>query len=165
MKTESFPKMHVSLYVKDIEKTANFYTKFFGKDVEKKRPGYVKFHLENPALVISFVENQDEVSPMFGHLGFQVQTTEELNSRLEAVKTLGLPTLEEKGTNCCYAKQDKFWVSDPDGYRWEDYQFHEDVEWNDPQYQTESEACCSPKMMVEPAVEKEPCCDPSGGCC
>jgi catechol 2,3-dioxygenase-like lactoylglutathione lyase family enzyme len=46
MKTESFPKMHVSLYVKDIEETANFYTKFFGKDVEKMRPGYVKFHLK-----------------------------------------------------------------------------------------------------------------------
>jgi hypothetical protein len=129
------------------------------------RPGYVKFHLENPALVISFVENKDEVSPMFGHLGFQVQTAEELNSRLEAVKTLGLPTLEEKGTNCCYAKQDKFWVNDPDGYRWEVYQFHENVEWNDPQYQTDSEACYSPKMVVEPATDKEPCCDPSGGCC
>lgn len=157
--------MHVSLYVKDIERTVSFYEKFFNQSAAKTRPGYAKFMLEKPSLIISFVENEKEVQPMFGHLGFQVETLDQMTERLDAVKELGLDTAEEIGTNCCYAKQDKFWVMDPDGYRWEVYYFHEDVEWNDPHYDNKAEACCSPAMIVEPANEKEPCCDPAGGCC
>lgn len=169
MKTEKFPKMHVSLYVKDIEKTVSFYQTFFNKKADKVKPGYAKFYLDKPALIISFVENKEHVQPMFGHLGFQVGTEAEMHERLAAVKQNGLGTLEETGTNCCYAKQDKFWVMDPDGFRWEVYYFHEDVEWNDPKYSESGkvEACCSPSMMVEPAKDKEPCCEPTGGsgCC
>ncbi len=165
MKKSEYPRMHVSLYVKDIERTVNFYNTFFGQEANKVKPGYAKFILEKPSLIISFVENEKAVEGNFGHLGFQVETEEEMLQRLETVKASGLGTLEEIGTNCCYAKQDKFWVMDPDGYRWEVYYFHEDVEWNDPHYSNEKEACCSPAMVVEPANKEEPCCDPAGGCC
>ena len=165
MNTE-FPRMHVSLYVKDINQTVEFYKNFFGQEATKVKPGYAKFTLEKPSLIISFVENEEHAAPLFGHLGFQVDTGEELNARFDSVKKLGWETLEEKGTKCCYAMQDKFWVQDPDGYRWEVYVLHEDVEFNDPMYQTEAEACCSPQMVTEPVkVEKEPCCDPASGCC
>ena len=151
MKTSEFPRMHVSLYVKDVNATTDFYQKFF--------------ELENPNLIISFVENETEVQPLFGHLGFQVGTVEELNLRLEAIKEFDMNTLEETGTSCCYAKQDKFWVTDPDGYRWEVYYVHEDVEWNDPKYNGTADACCSPAMVVEPVKKEETCCDPASGCC
>ena len=157
--------MHVSLYVKNIERTVNFYTSFFGQEPTKVRPGYAKFHLTEPSLVISFVENDKHVQPMFGHLGFQVETEEQMFAKLAQVKSVGLGALEEMGTNCCYAKQDKFWVMDPDGYRWEVYYFHNDVEWNDPHYEKKDEACCSPAMMVEPATAEAPCCEPKSGCC
>ncbi|MGB0369531.1 MAG: hypothetical protein ACPGD8_09005, partial [Flavobacteriales bacterium] len=75
---------------------------------------------------------------------FQVETEAEMFNRLESVKAAGLGTMEEIGTNCCYAKQDKFWVADPDGYRWEVYYFHADVEWNDPSLEAKGESCCSP---------------------
>lgn len=165
MKTDNFPRMHVSLYVADINKTVAFYEAFFGQKASKTKPGYAKFHLDEPALIISFVENKEEVAPLFGHLGFQVATEQELQNRLEAVKKAGLSSLEEMGTNCCYASQDKFWVLDPDGYRWEVYYFHADVEWNDPHYQTDAVACCSPAMAVKPEPKVEACCAPGGGCC
>jgi catechol 2,3-dioxygenase-like lactoylglutathione lyase family enzyme len=165
MNTE-FPRMHVSLYVKNIEKTVEFYQNFFNQEATKVKAGYAKFTLDKPSLVISFVENAKNITPLFWHLGFQIDTEEELTKRLEAAKLLKFDTLEETGTACCYAKQDKFWVMDPDGYRWEVYLLHEDVEFNDPQYQTEAEACCSPNMVVEPTpVAAEPCCDPASGCC
>ena len=164
MKNTQFPRMHVSLYVKDINKTVDFYKEFFKLEPSKVRSGYAKFTLEKPSLIISFVENEKHVAANFGHLGFQIETEAEMLGRLEAVKASGLGTMEEIGTNCCYAKQDKFWVMDPDGYRWEVYYFHADVEWNDPQYSSSSEACCSHSMMVEPAKE-EPCCNPASGCC
>ena len=62
---------------------------------------------------------------------------------------------EEMGTNCCYAVQDKFWVSDPDGVQWEVYYFHADAEFNDPHYETQSAtACCTPKQETQ----KTGCC-------
>ena len=166
MKNTEFPRMHVSLYVADIDKTVAFYQSFFGQEPTKVRPGYAKFTLAEPSLIISFVENKEHVLPHFGHLGFQVATESEMLERLSAVKAAGLGAMEEIGTNCCYAKQDKFWAMDPDGYRWEVYFFHEDVEWNDPMYaEKETEACCSPAMLIAPAKKDAPCCDPAGGCC
>jgi catechol 2,3-dioxygenase-like lactoylglutathione lyase family enzyme len=139
-----FPRMHVSLYVSDIQKSINFYNSFFSQEPTKIKSNYAKYTLENPALIISFVENKERVQQNFGHLGFQVETVDELNQRLADAKTKGLVSSEEIGTTCCYAKQDKFWAHDPDGVQWEVYYFHEDAEFNDPHYETsEATACCT----------------------
>jgi len=145
-----FPRMHVSYYVKDIQKTVSFYTAFFGVEPVKVKEDYAKFVLESPSLIISFVENADRVHANFGHLGFQVQTQEEVFSRLALAKSLGLTVTEELETSCCYAKQDKFWVTDPDGVMWEVYYFHHDVSFNDPRYANETtEVCCTPKQKTK----------------
>jgi catechol 2,3-dioxygenase-like lactoylglutathione lyase family enzyme len=136
--------MHVSFYVSDISKSVNFYTRFFGQEPDKVKQGYAKYVLDKPSLIISFVENKDRVQSNFGHVGFQVETPRELGSRLAAAKAQNLVVREETGTNCCYAKQDKFWVNDPDNVQWEVYYFHADAEFNDPHYaQSESAACCT----------------------
>jgi hypothetical protein len=73
-----------------------------------------------------------------------VETLDELNSRMLDAEKKGLISKKETGTNCCYAKQDKFWATDPDGVQWEVYYFHEDAEFNDPHYATgEASACCT----------------------
>ncbi len=139
-----FPRMHVSLYVSDIAKSIDFYTTFFGQQPVKVKPRYAKFVLSEPSLIISFVENKERVQSKFGHLGFQVETPEQLAGKLAEAKQNKLVTKEEIGTNCCYAKQDKFWVNDPDGVQWEVYYFHADAEFNDPHYEMqEADACCT----------------------
>ena len=40
----------------------------------------------------------------------------------------GLATFDELDTTCCYARQDKIWVRDPDGTPWEVFAHHEDTE-------------------------------------
>lgn len=146
MKTNPYPRMHVSLYVSDIQKSVEFYTLFFGQEAVKVKPNYAKYVLESPSLIISFVENKERVQSNFGHLGFQVESIEDLNIKLWEAKKKNLVSKEEKGTNCCYAKQDKFWVTDPDGVQWEVYYFHKDAEFNDPHYETkEASACCMPE--------------------
>ncbi len=158
-----FPRMHVSLYVSDIQKTIEFYNSFFGQEPSKVKPYYSKYILEEPSLIISFVENKERVQENFGHLGFQVASEEELNMRLWEAKKKNLVAKEESGTNCCYAKQDKFWVNDPDGVQWEVYYFHEDVEFNDPHFENkEASACCTPankenKSLAELGAEKSCC--------
>ena len=129
---DQYPRMHVSLYVSDMRKSVEFYTQFFGLAPAKEKPDYAKYVLTSPSLIISFVENKERVQSNFGHLGFQVATPEDLNIKLWEAKKYNLVAREETGTNCCYAKQDKFWVTDPDNVQWEVYYFHEDAEFNDP---------------------------------
>jgi catechol 2,3-dioxygenase-like lactoylglutathione lyase family enzyme len=172
MKNTTFPRMHVSLYVSDILQTVSFYNLFFGQAPAKIRKGYVKYVLDEPSLIISFVENADRVQQNFGHLGFQVETLEQLNNRQTQAEKAGLITREEIGTNCCFAKQDKFWVNDPDGVQWEVYYFYEDAEFNDPHYEQETApACCVAPAAEKPKVElinlaaPANSCAPGSGCC
>ena len=154
-------KMHVSLFVSNLENTVEFYTKFFGQEPEKIKDGYTKFELDTPSLIISFIEAPEKIAAQFGHLGFQVETKEELNDRLNLARGNKLVQKEEIGTACCYAIQDKYWVADPDGYQWEVYYFHEDVEFNDPRISDSKEACCSPTMSVNEKAnqkKKATCC-------
>ena len=162
--------MHVSLYVSDINKTVDFYKTFFGQQPNKVKSDYAKFILNEPSLVISFVENKEKVNANFGHLGFQVETEQELASKLLKAKQNNMTIIEEIGTSCCYAKQDKFWVSDPDGHQWEVYYFHEDSEFNDPKYANESTAACctteqKEKISIKGIVEQNACCEPGSDCC
>ncbi|MET4107042.1 ArsI/CadI family heavy metal resistance metalloenzyme [Hymenobacter sp. UYP22] len=182
----TFPRMHVSLYVSDLAATVNFYTAFFGQPAAKIKPGYAKYVLDEPSLIISFVQNPERVHSNFGHLGFQVETLMQLEARLAAAQRAGLVQRQEMGTSCCYAKQDKFWVTDPDGTEWEVYYFHEDAEFNDPRYQQEydqaadsSQCCIAPAVATETVPTMAPmaftlvdtgtaagsACTPGGGCC
>jgi len=158
-----FPKMHVSLYVNNIEQTIQFYDAFFGQTATKKEVKYAKYILTEPALIISFIENPEKVKAQFGHLGFQLQTKELLEERLTAVRSKKLSIREEMGVSCCYALQDKFWVSDPDGYQWEVYYFHRDVAFNDPHYELKKEETSS-ETLIALDVSKETSCSTSTCC-
>lgn len=140
MKTETFPRVHTGYYVSDIQKTIDFYTKFFETEPAKVKTDYAKFLLTEPALNISFVQSSKEVNPDFIHFGIEVSDPEELKRRLGNAMHHNLPIDVEKEVKCCYAKQDKFWVTDPDGYKWEVYRFMEDVEKNN---EARESACCS----------------------
>lgn len=173
MNTNQFPSMHVSFYVSNLENTISFYNTLFAKQPEKIKPGYAKYILEKPSLIISFVENAERVQSHFGHLGFQLETTEEVTAKMNVIKENKLTVREEMGVNCCYATQDKFWVNDPDGYQWEFYYFREDSEFNDPHLQTEiATACCTRATKknrvvgLKPTTEikTEVCCDEETCC-
>jgi catechol 2,3-dioxygenase-like lactoylglutathione lyase family enzyme len=163
--------MHVSLYVSNLAASVNFYTTFFGQAAEKIKPGYAKYILEKPSLIISFIENPERVQQNFGHLGFQLETVEEMSEWLNKARLQGIVSKEEIGTSCCYAIQDKFWATDPDGVQWEVYYFHEDAEFNDPHYasQDASAFCMPPDSQKEKISLSElttvNTCAPSSGCC
>jgi catechol 2,3-dioxygenase-like lactoylglutathione lyase family enzyme len=132
---------HISLHVKQLDRTVSFYKKLFGQEPDKVKPGYAKFIVEVPALVISFEEAPKHVASGFGHLGFLVpdsKSLEEAKARLSDIISF-----EEKDVACCYAVQDKFWVTDPDGYQWEVYHFIKDREVNDTYSSSLKKVCCS----------------------
>lgn len=113
-------KTHVALNVADVEKSVAFYQAMFGIAPVKNKVGYAKFDIENPALNLTLNLAQT-VQPhgALSHLGVQVGSTEEVQAAVHRFVEAGLSLFEEKNTDCCYALQDKVWVTDPDGNRWE----------------------------------------------
>ncbi len=136
--TETF-KFHLGMHVTNIQDTIDFYERLFGASPIKIEKDYAKFELDNPGLVISFIEKPDRVNPEFGHLGFRVNNQEELNEKRAVIEKHIAIELEEENTACCYAVQNKFWVSDPDGHRWEVYHFLKDVDTKTKQV---TSTCC-----------------------
>ena len=113
-------KVHVSLNVKDIEESVKFYRAMFDAEPVKYKPGYAKFDIANPALNLTLNYNGPiETSGALNHLGIQVASTDQVLRAKESLEKAGLATFDEMSTDCCYALQDKIWITDPNGYRWE----------------------------------------------
>ena len=59
------------------------------------------------------------------------------------LQELGLVTLPEDDVTCCYARQDKTWVTDPNGHAWEFFYVKEDTEESGFETQAENApGCC-----------------------
>lgn len=113
-------KAHIALNVTNIEKSVNFYQAMFGVAPVKYKVDYAKFDLDNPTLNLTLNQVQTiQADGTLSHLGFQVGSTEEVQAAVQRFNAAGLNLFEEKNTDCCYALQDKVWVTDPDGIRWE----------------------------------------------
>lgn len=133
-------KFHIGLHVSNIENTVAFYQDLFGTEPVKVKEDYAKFELDNPGLVISFIHAPGEVSRNFGHLGFRVLSANELKEKRTLIEGKLNIALEEQNTNCCYSRQDKFWVNDPDGYQWEVYHIKDETPLSNKKH--ELSACC-----------------------
>ena len=144
MNTQTFPKTHVSYSVSNIEKSEKFYSTLFNTQPEKVKDDYLKYTLNAPALSISFIKNVERVNPTGNHFGIQLESTEKVLEIMSRLKEAGLPIDEEMGVGCCYSVQDKFWIQDPDGYKWEVYFKHEEKEYEAIENnQNKEEACCT----------------------
>jgi catechol 2,3-dioxygenase-like lactoylglutathione lyase family enzyme len=120
---------HLSLTVTDVTSSIPFYEALFGASPEKVRPGYAKFSVAAPALNFTLVQGERGVGlGAFNHGGIQVAATRDVLEAKERLIAAGLAAFEELDTTCCYARQDKIWVRDPDGTPWEVFVVHEDAE-------------------------------------
>ena len=137
-------KTHISLNVSDVEKSVEFYTKMLGVEPLKLKADYAKFDVSNPPLNLTMNQLPVTQGGSLSHLGLQVETTEEVIEMTKRWNESGLRTLEEMQTDCCYAMQDKTWVSDPDGNKWEVFV----VLGNTQDKDISASACCTPLNMV-----------------
>ena len=126
-------KPHLAITVSDVERSAPFYRALLDSDPAKQRPGYVKFESEDPGIVLTLIEaDRGEGLGAFNHGGIKVGSTDEVLATRLRLKQAGLATFDEMDSECCYARQDKIWVSDPDGTPWEVFATHGDVEQPEP---------------------------------
>jgi predicted enzyme related to lactoylglutathione lyase len=119
---------HLALNVSSVERAINFYEALFGVAPEKVRAGYAKFSVAEPALNFTLNEGRHEGPGAVNHAGIQVGSTADVLAAKERLVSAGLATFDEMDTTCCYARQDKIWVRDPDGTPWEVFVVHEDAE-------------------------------------
>ena len=118
-------RVQLALNVADIDAAVGFYSKLFGIAPSKRRPGYANFAIAEPPLKLVLIENAaargEGVTGALNHLGVEVETPEEVRAATRRLSNEGLEPALEESTTCCYAVQDKAWVTDPDGAPWEVY--------------------------------------------
>ena len=119
---------HLAINVSDVERSIPFYAALFGAEPEKVRPGYAKFSVATPALNFTLNEGGRTNLGAFNHAGIEVTDTDAVVAAKERLVEAGLATFDELDTTCCYARQDKIWVREPDGTPWEVFTHHEDTE-------------------------------------
>lgn len=120
-------KTHLSINVSNVERSVRFYEAFFGVPAHKRRPGYANFDLDTPPLKLALNETTVSKGGALNHLGILVSSVADVDAARKRLTESGLATFDENDVTCCFAKQDKVWVHDPDGNAWEVYSITDDM--------------------------------------
>jgi catechol 2,3-dioxygenase-like lactoylglutathione lyase family enzyme len=144
---------HVALYVRDIPEAVARYRLQLGVEPAKVRADYAKFEIADPPVILSL--NLGGEAGTLSHLGIRYPSTGDVASERVRVKNAAVEMLEQKGTTCCYAKADKFWVRDADGVPWEHYTLLADVD-------AETAADASLRDFLDQSTTAAP---PAADCC
>ena len=168
----TFPRIHMGLAVSDVEKSLTFYRALLGVEPSKVKPGYAKLESDAPSINLTLNQTTEpSVFAMPGHFGVEVGSTELVAEANERMRAAGFATENEDGVTCCFAVQDKVWISDPDGHRWEVYVKLADAEIHSGPSKAAA-PCCDGADAKAQAEGAEPCCEPSsaapssaGACC
>jgi catechol 2,3-dioxygenase-like lactoylglutathione lyase family enzyme len=121
-------RLQLALNVDDLEESIAFYSRLFAATPAKVKPGYANFAVAEPPLKLVLIENPGHGGSI-NHLGVEVPDTDTVDAAQRRLAEHGLASIDERGTTCCFAKQDKFWVQGaPNGEQWEVYTVLEDTE-------------------------------------
>jgi catechol 2,3-dioxygenase-like lactoylglutathione lyase family enzyme len=121
-------RFHLSLNVSNLTRAVDFYRILFGMEPAKLRPDYAKFELNDPPVVLSLEPTPRAIGGPLNHLGFRLADSPSLVAMQERLERAGIRSQREEGVECCYARQTKFWVTDPDKTLWEIYTLEEDLD-------------------------------------
>jgi catechol 2,3-dioxygenase-like lactoylglutathione lyase family enzyme len=114
-------RIQLALNVDDLTESIAFYSALFGTEPAKVKPGYANFAVTEPPLKLVLIENAGQGGSI-NHLGVEVSDVDTVDAEQVRLAGAGLASVDERGTVCCYAKQDKFWVQGaPNGEQWEIY--------------------------------------------
>ena len=160
-------RIQLALNVDDLDTSIAFYSKLFGTAPAKTRPGYANFAIVDPPLKLVLLENPGTGGTL-NHLGVEVADSDTVDDEQKRLAALGMAATDERGTTCCYAKQDKFWVEGtPHGEQWEVYTVLADSAtfFGDP---GDGPSCCADSDTA--AVESDSTTDdetsrPAAACC
>jgi catechol 2,3-dioxygenase-like lactoylglutathione lyase family enzyme len=114
-------RVQLALRVADLDAAVEFYSKFFDVAPAKRRPGYANFAVAEPPLKLVLLEGASGEPTRMDHLGVEVETPDDVAAATARLSSAGLTTAVQDNTTCCYAVQDKVWVTGPGDEPWEVY--------------------------------------------
>jgi len=163
-------RFHVHVSVSDLTDSVRFYSQMFGAEPGVLKDDYAKWMLDDPR--INFAISMKRQPLGVNHLGFQVESDEELRGMQVQLEAADSQVLQEDEQPCCYVRSNKYWVTDPTGIAWETFHslstipvYGEDtpvfnhgtsvvpIKVANPQ-----SGCCVPAAKTEAPVVKSPCC-------
>ena len=152
-------RFHVHVHVGDLDASVRFYSTLFGKQPTVIKSDYAKWMLEDPR--VNFAISSGATTPRIDHLGFQVQSDEELGTIAERLDAAGQTVIKQENAACCYARGNKGWVHDPSGVSWETFHtFGEHTVYGND---------FAPRAKESNSQTSASCCAPAatlgGGCC
>jgi len=146
-------RFHVHVSVADLSASIRFYRTLFGAEPVVTRDDYAKWMLEDPK--VNFAISTRRRGPAINHLGFQVQSDDELRAMRAQLEAADAQMLEERDKPCCYARSNKYWVTDPAGIAWETFHTLGSI----PVY-GEDTALVEHSPLSVPTTPPEACCGP-----
>ena len=155
-------RFHVHVAVDDLAANIRFYSTAFGMPPTVEKPDYAKWMMEDPR--INFAISTRGRQPGVDHLGMQVDTEEELTVLRDQVANAEIAALDQPEAECCYARSDKYWITDPQGIAWETFRTLGDVpvygETTRKAAANSEGACCTPTKatIAVQGVRSKACC-------
>lgn len=119
-------RFHISLNITNLERSVAFYKILFNMEPAKLRSDYAKFEPNDPPLVLSLEPNSRSGGGTLNHLGIRLADARHLVAMQERLEKAGVRSQRQEGVECCYARQTKFWIHDPDNTLWELYTLDDD---------------------------------------
>ena len=135
-------RLQLALNVSDIDAAVDFYSKLFDTEAAKRRPGYANFAIADPPLKLVLFENSAATEKL-NHLGVEVESSQMVAEVGDRLRQAELTVKATPQTTCCYAVQDKIWVSEPEGNDWEIYVVLKDAERSACRANMETSSCSS----------------------
>ena len=157
-------RLQLALNVKDLDAAIEFYAKVFGAKVNKRKPGYANFAIDQPPLKLVLFE-APATENRINHLGVEVFDDADVDAAAQRISAGGLvPELQDE-TTCCFAKQNKAIVYDPDGTMWEWYRLIEDSDSFFAASEEPSRQTGATSASDTQEGESGSCCEGTNTCC
>ena len=150
-------RFHVHVSVDDLDANVQFYSTVFGAPPTLLKSDYAKWMMDDPR--VNFAISKRGLKPGVDHLGLQVESDTELTALREQVAAAEIAALAQVDAACCYARSDKYWITDPQGIAWETFQTLDSIPVYGGTPRADSTVCCAPV----PTVTSQPA--KSGACC
>ena len=150
-------RFHVHVSVNDLDGSVQFYSTMFGVPPAVLKPDYAKWMLDDPR--INFAISRRGVEPGVDHLGVQVDSESELLELRRQVAEANIARLDQASAECCYARSDKYWTTDPQGIAWETFHTLDSIPVYGKTERKDQSPCCAAAPAVDSQFAK------SGACC
>ena len=158
-------RFHVHLGVANLQQSIDFYTKLFGSEPTRVEPDYAKWMLDDPRINFAISTRSEKVG--LDHLGFQVESDLELDEMKSRATAADMALIDEGQTSCCYAASDKYWLTDPQGIAWEQFQTLGNIPVFSEKKADSASACCAPaaSTMDQATISTKKTIPIKGSCC